>query len=101
MEEEKESGDRGAIAASIRSAKKASRPAPIGEPERRPAKKSKGKGKGKKKTAVRAGKIGFDRDMGQKRSSAEGVRARKGDVIGGMGKKKGGKGVAKGKGRRK
>ena len=91
MEEDAE--ETGASRAAVRSAKKASRPAKIGEPERR-AMSSKSKKRDKK--AVRAKNVtkskggAFDRDLGQ-RPAREGVRAKKGDVIGGMGKKKGGK----------
>lgn len=96
-EDDEELGDRGAVHASIRSAKKAARPAKIGVPEKRPT-KSKGKDRksGPKKVTARAGGA-FDRDFGQKGGAAaspgrrEGVRAKKGDTVGGMGKKKGGK----------
>lgn len=95
LEDDEELGDSGAVKAAIRSAKKSARPAKIGVPEKRPS-KSKGKDKKRKVTARTGG--AFDRDHGQKASSAgrrEGVRSRKGDAVGGMGKKKGGK--AKGK----
>lgn len=92
--EEDEAGETGAIRAAVRSAKKASRPAKIGEPERRqqPSKKDKRK-KAKAGPAAKSAaksKGAFDKEMGQ-RPAREGVRAKKGDVIGGMGKKKGGK----------
>lgn len=91
LEDDNERGDAGAIAASIRSAKKAGRPAPIGEPERRLAKRTKSKDKSvkRKKPIGRVASAGFDRDLGQKKGPSEGVRARRGDVVGGMGKKKG------------
>ncbi|KAF5374766.1 hypothetical protein D9758_000276 [Tetrapyrgos nigripes] len=85
MEEDAEDGSGNGLNAAIRSAKKASRPSKIGEPERRPQKaksKDKKKGKGKKVTARVGG--AFDRDLGSKSSRHEGVRAKKGDAIGGM-----------------
>ncbi len=86
---EDDAAETGAIRAAVRSAKKASRPAKIGEPERRHT--SAKKDKKKKAARSRSAKGGaFDKEMGQ-RTAREGVRAKKGDVIGGMGKKKGGK----------
>ena len=86
---EDDAGETGAIRAAVRSAKKAYKPVKIGEPERKPAHPGKSKKLEKKKTG--SGKAGaFDKDLGQ-RSAREGVRAKKGDAIGGMGKKKGGK----------
>ncbi|KAF7969342.1 hypothetical protein HWV62_27671 [Athelia sp. TMB] len=97
-EDDDELGDRGAVHAAIRSAKKAARPAKIGVPEKRPTKsKSKVRKSGPKRVTARAGGA-FDSDIGQKGGSAgrrEGVRAKKGDTVGGMGKKKGGKPRAK------
>lgn len=90
--EEDEGGDSGAIRAAVRSAKKAARPAKIGEPERKPSKtrqKTEKKKKTQPKDKARAGS-GFERDMGQ-RGAREGVRAKKGDAIGGAGKKRSGK----------
>jgi len=75
--------------AAIRSAKKAARPAKIGVPEKRMS-KSKGKS-GPIKVKARAGGA-FDRDIEQKAGNSgrrEGVRAKRGDAIGGMGKKGG------------
>ncbi|KAI0724541.1 P-loop containing nucleoside triphosphate hydrolase protein [Cerioporus squamosus] len=89
MAMEDDATETGAIRAAVRSAKKASRPAKIGEPERRNT--STKKDKKKKAARSRSAKGGaFDKEMGQ-RAAREGVRAKKGDVIGGMGKKKGGK----------
>jgi len=79
MEEDKEMGDSGALKAAVRSAKKSARPTKIGIPERRTAKSTKSK-KGK---LARAGKV-FDKDLGQKSGHGEGVRAKKGDAVGGM-----------------
>lgn len=114
--EEDDAGETAVIRAAVRSAKKAIRPSKIGLPEPRVDRKSKSKDREKKRKPAPAGakvtgKGGiFDRDMGEKRRAGggpstggrEGARARKGDAIGGMGKK-GGKGGAKGatKGRKK
>ena len=94
MEDDEEIGDGGAMKAAIRFAKKAARPAKIGIPEKR-AIEIKNKGK-KSKTKVTKGRSGgaFNQDLGQKNmggKSLEGIRAKKGDVIGGMSRKKGGK----------
>ena len=90
MEEDAE--ETGAIRAAVRSAKKASRPVKIGEPERRPnsTKKDRKKKAARTKSVTKPKGGAFEKDMGQ-RAPREGVRAKKGDVIGGMGKKKGGK----------
>lgn len=92
MEEDEEAGDSGAVKAAIRSAKKAARPAKIGVPEKRLS-KSKGKNKkpGTQKVTARAEGV-FDRDSGQKNVTGgyrEGVRAKKGDAVGKMGKRGG------------
>ncbi|KAI0051695.1 DEAD-domain-containing protein [Auriscalpium vulgare] len=96
LEEEKESGDFKAADAAIRSAKKASRPAKIGVPDRPAGKRSK---KGERKAnskSMRPG-AGFDRELGRNggKSAGEGIRAQKGDKMGGA--KKGGKRKGKGK----
>ncbi|KAJ8084045.1 nucleolar DEAD-box protein required for synthesis of 60S ribosomal subunit [Marasmius tenuissimus] len=87
MEEDAEADDGGAMKAAIRSAKKASRPVKLGEAERKaPASRSKSKKKNRSKVSRGGGS--FDKDFGDKASSRhEGVRAKKGDAIGGMGKK--------------
>lgn len=93
MEEDDAGGESAAIRAAVRSAKKSAKPAKIGEPERRPAiSKKKEKNKERKLRGKAATRIGgsFDKDLGQRRAK-EGVRAKRGDVIGGMAKKKGGK----------
>ncbi|KAI0932221.1 nucleolar DEAD-box protein required for synthesis of 60S ribosomal subunit [Taiwanofungus camphoratus] len=91
IEEDDAAGESVTIRAAVRSAKKAARPVKIGESERRSAyngkKKERNKDKGKGKVTVRAGGA-FDSDMGQK-TVREGVRANKGDAIGGMGKRRG------------
>nr|GAT44205.1 DEAD-domain-containing protein [Mycena chlorophos] len=75
MEEDKEMGDERATAAAIRSAKKSGRPTKIGLPETRPVTK-------RAKTKSRPARTkGFDKDMGQRRSAGEGVRAKKGDAV--------------------
>ncbi|KAI0695597.1 DEAD-domain-containing protein [Cytidiella melzeri] len=90
---EEDAVETGAIRAAVRSAKKSMRPAKIGvQQPSLPQKKSKRKNDraGTKAKAGSKGSSGFDKEMGQ-RTAREGVRAKKGDVIGGMGKKKGGK----------
>ncbi|PSS37722.1 hypothetical protein PHLCEN_2v415 [Hermanssonia centrifuga] len=88
---EEDAVETGAIRAAVRSAKKASKPAKIGEPQKKaPPSGKKGRDKkNRRKTMSRVGGA-FEKDMGQ-RAVQEGVRAKKGDVIGGMNKKKGGK----------
>lgn len=104
MEEDKEFNDEKSIQASIRSAKKASRPGKIGEPEKKPT----GPAKKKRKTVVkkpRAGGSAFESDFGSKPKVREGIRARKDDAVKGVkrGGAKPGKvgGKTKGKPRRK
>lgn len=89
LEADKELGETGAVNAAIRSAKKAARPAKIGIPDHRnvPASKRTKARKGASKTGGNT----FDRDLSSKAARGEGVRAKKGDAIGGMGKRKGGK----------
>jgi ATP-dependent RNA helicase DDX27 len=98
MADDEELGGGGAVKAAIRSAKKAARPAKIGVPEKRTSKsKAKNTKSGVRRVTARAGGV-FDRDLEQKGGTSggrrEGVRAKKGDAIGGMGKK-GGKRKAK------
>jgi ATP-dependent RNA helicase DDX27 len=97
-EEDEERGDIGAISASVRAAKKTQRPVKIGEaqPKRQQAKKV----AKRKKAAGRVTGASFERDLGQK-GAREGVRARKGDVIAGIGKKKTGKVAERSKGAKK
>ncbi|OCH96178.1 DEAD-domain-containing protein [Obba rivulosa] len=90
MDEDDGAADSTAIRLAVRSAKKASRPTKIGEPEARQSRNKKSVKKSKKKASARAAS-GFDKDASQRTTSREGVRAKKGDVIGGMGKKKGGR----------
>lgn len=85
LEADKELGQTGAVNAAIRSAKKAARPAKIGIPVPSTSKRTKAR-----KATSRAGGA-FERDLSSKASRSEGVRAKKGDAIGGMGKHKGGK----------
>lgn len=81
-----EGEDRGAVNASIRSAKRAARPSKIGVLEHRPSKTRKERPKvSKRKTKIGGGS--FDQDMGQ-RTKTEGTRAKKGDSIGRIGKHK-------------
>ncbi|KAJ7487619.1 DEAD-domain-containing protein [Mycena galericulata] len=88
MAEDEELGDDRATKAAIRSAKKSARPAKIGvQVPRKPNKKA-GRN-GRKKITARTGGA-FDRDLGQKGgNSGEGVRAKKGDAVGRVGKKLG------------
>ncbi|KAF7320322.1 DEAD-domain-containing protein [Mycena kentingensis (nom. inval.)] len=79
MEEDKELGDDRATSAAIRGAKKSIRPTKIGAPEPRKLSAKKIKAKGR---PVRTNKAGFGRDLSQKRSMGEGVRAKKSDGIG-------------------
>ncbi|KAJ7492598.1 DEAD-domain-containing protein [Mycena latifolia] len=86
-DEDEELGDDRATNAAIRSAKKSARPAKIGiQVPRQPTKK--GSRNSRKKVTARTGGA-FDRDIGQKGSSAEGVRSKKGDAVGRLGKKVG------------
>ena len=87
---EEDAVETGAIKAAVRSAKKSIRPAKIGEKQPSIERKRKNERSGPKGKAgsKKGGK--FDKEMGQ-RPAREGVRAKKGDVIGGMGKKKGSK----------
>ncbi|VDB99617.1 unnamed protein product [Peniophora sp. CBMAI 1063] len=87
MEEDAAEGNRKGVDAAIRSVKKSSRPTKLGLPEPKADKKKSRSAKTKtKQSGKKSG--AFESDMGQ-RVKGEGVRAKKGDVIGGM--KKGGK----------
>jgi ATP-dependent RNA helicase DDX27 len=89
MEDDETLGDSGAVKAAIRSAKKAARPAKIGATEKRSSEnKSKNKQSGPQSRKRHSGGI-FGRDFEQTGGHREGVRAKKGDVIGGMSKKGG------------
>ncbi|KAJ7103512.1 DEAD-domain-containing protein [Mycena belliarum] len=86
-EEDEEFGDDKAMKAAIRSAKKSVRPAKIGvQVPRQPTKKA--SRSSRKKLSARTGGA-FERDLGQKGSSGEGVRSKKGDAVGRLGKKVG------------
>ncbi|KAJ7092749.1 DEAD-domain-containing protein [Mycena epipterygia] len=86
MEEDEEIGDDRATKAAIRSAKKSARPAKIGiQVPRQPTKKA--SRSNRKKVTARTGGA-FDRDLSQK-GSGEGVRSKKGDNVGRLGKKVG------------
>jgi ATP-dependent RNA helicase DDX27 len=95
MEDDDERGDTAAIGASIRAAKKTQRPVRIGEAQPKPASGKKAAKQKKKAARVSGAGASFDRELGQK-GAREGVRARKGDAIGGMGKKRPAKPAAKG-----
>lgn len=95
QEEDEAAGDHKAVNAAIRSAKKAARPNKIGVPEKRDSKGGKSRDK-KSKSKPKVTKGGnFGSDLGQRGGAGkvtnEGIRAKKGDAIGGM--KKGGKGA--------
>ncbi|KAF4617460.1 hypothetical protein D9613_006091 [Agrocybe pediades] len=97
MEEDKELGDSKVLNASIRAAKKAARPAKIGEPEKKPSRPVKKKQKQKSGSKKPFTGSLFDSELGQKAkatSSREGIRARKDDAVK-LGKKAGGKSGAK------
>jgi len=81
MATEEDETDQRAIGASIRNAKKASRPAKIGMPEAKPRKM---RGTSKKQKKAKASS--FDHDLGQ-RAKTEGIRAKKGDSVGRAGKR--------------
>ena len=91
MAMEEDAGETGAVKAAIRSAKKIQRPAKIGEKQVvLSSSKRKTKDKTRKQKVMSRSTSTFDKDLGQRSTSArEGVRAKKGDTIGGM--KKGGK----------
>ncbi|KAF9229305.1 DEAD-domain-containing protein, partial [Gyrodon lividus] len=81
MEADKEFGDSNALNAAIRSAKKAARPGKMGNPPSKSLTQ-------KAKVTSRARGV-FEQDLSGKRVRGEGTRAKKGDAIGGMGKRKG------------
>ncbi|KAJ6519840.1 DEAD-domain-containing protein [Mycena sanguinolenta] len=83
MEEDKEIGDDRATQAAIRSAKKSARTPKIGVPLPRAVNKAKSS---RKRVKSRAGGA-FERDLGQKGVTGEGVRSKKGDAPGRVGKK--------------
>ncbi|KIK83138.1 hypothetical protein PAXRUDRAFT_35494 [Paxillus rubicundulus Ve08.2h10] len=83
LEADKESGDSKVLNAAIRSAKKAARPGKMSNP---PSKSSTQKSKVTSQT-----KSAFELDLSGKWGRGEGIRAKKGDAIGGMGKRKGGR----------
>jgi len=83
MAVEEDETDHRAIGASIRSAKKATRPAKIGMPEAGP---QRAKAKRTRGVPKQKGTSSFDRDLGQ-RPKTEGLRAKKGDSVGRAGKR--------------
>ncbi|KAJ7293597.1 DEAD-domain-containing protein [Mycena rebaudengoi] len=83
-EEDEELGDDRATNAAIRSAKKGARPKKIGVETSRPLTKK--ASRNRKKVTARTGGA-FDKDISQK--PKEGVRAKKGDAVGRLGKKPG------------
>ncbi|EKM61030.1 uncharacterized protein PHACADRAFT_24252 [Phanerochaete carnosa HHB-10118-sp] len=100
MAMEEDTQETAAIRAAIRSAKKTQRPAKIGEKQSQlSSAKQRSRDKARKKPKVTAGKgSAFDKDFGQRprasgaasgAASKKGVRAKKGDKIGGMGRQGG------------
>lgn len=87
-EADKEIGDTAGLNAAIRSAKKAAKPGKI------KMTLSKGptglKHSAKSRTRSRALST-FEQDLSVKKARSEGIRAKKGDAVGGMGKRKSGK----------
>jgi ATP-dependent RNA helicase DDX27 len=89
MAEDEELGDQKSLNASIRSAKKAARPAKIGVPERGGLHTGKKKNKSSTKKSRRGST--FESDLSQKSRPREGIRARRDDAVK-LGNKGGGKG---------
>ncbi|KAG6335274.1 hypothetical protein ID866_3803 [Astraeus odoratus] len=92
MEAEKQSGEKGAIDAAIRSAKREARPNKIGKV----ATKNGTTPTQKRTTPKVVSRIGstFSRDLSARARKGEGIRAKKGDTVSGLtGRRKGGKGV--------
>ena len=89
MAEDEELGDQKLLNASIRSAKKAARPAKIGVPERGGLHTAKKKNKSSTKKPRGGGS--FESDLSQKSKPREGIRARRDDAVK-LGNKGGGNG---------
>lgn len=87
MEAEEEPGQKGAIDAAIRSAKKQARLGKVSKIQTKNGAATSGQKKGSSKVTSRV-RNAFGQDLSVKR---EGIRAKKGDAIGGMGRRKGGK----------
>lgn len=85
MEVDKEIGGNAGLNAAIRSAKKAAKPSKIGMARPTPVKHAP-KSKVRSRTAST-----FELDLSARRTRSEGIRAKKGDAVGGMGKRKNGK----------
>ncbi|KAG9314378.1 DEAD-domain-containing protein [Chiua virens] len=88
MELDKELGGNGGLDAAIRSAKKAARPGKIGKALGKAPTRMKSGPKSKSKSRSAGA---FEQDLSSSKARNEGVRAKKGDAISGMGKRKGGK----------
>ncbi|KAL4069605.1 P-loop containing nucleoside triphosphate hydrolase protein [Scleroderma yunnanense] len=88
IEAEKEPGQKGAIDAAIRSAKRQARPGKVGKIQTKNTTLV-----GQRKTSKVSSRTGsvFNRDLSAKKNTREGIRAKKGDAIGSMGRGKGGK----------
>lgn len=88
MEVDKEIGDSASLNAAIRATKKAAKGGKIGEALKKGPTRM--KHNSKSKTRSRTASV-FEQDLSAKKARGEGARAKKGDTIGGMGKRKGGK----------
>jgi ATP-dependent RNA helicase DDX27 len=87
MEVDKEIGDNANLNAAIRSAKKAAKPGKIGMALSNGSQLKHGpKSKARSSTASK-----FEQDLSTRSARSEGIRAKKGDAVGGMGKRKNGK----------
>lgn len=98
---EEQEGTKHTSSASIRNAKKSSRPVKITQAQPKVADaRSKRKKVSNSMKRKALGKSGFDTDLSKRGGGREGMRAGRSDGVGLGGKKKGGKGGGKGKGRK-
>lgn len=88
MEVDKELGDNAGLNAAIRSAKKAARPGKIGLALNKGPTQLKHGPMSKARSRTDSA---FEQDLSGRRARHEGIRAKKGDAVGGMGKRKDGK----------
>ena len=88
MEVDKEIGDNANLNAAIRSAKKAAKPGKIGMAlSKGPTQRKHGQ-----KSKARSSTVStFEQDLSTRSARSEGIRAKKGDAVAGMGKRKNGK----------
>lgn len=85
MELDKEVGDNAGLNAAIRSAKKAAKPGKIGQTLSKGPVRLKHGSKSKAKSRTLST---FEEDLSVRKAGREGIRAKKGDAVGGMGKRK-------------